>query len=221
MDKLGPLSAEVRLYGPGTPRAEDMPNRSVAPRLTQRMGRLLVGLKRYVTASFEAGVSVEMSTSLLEAHKITYLLQAAGVDLGYRFERGHYGPYSSALDRAISRMEGHYLLGFGDGTGGARADLRLLPAVADAESLLAHDEEFARAWALVARAIEGYEYPDGLELLTTVHYLVRETDLIEDAVHLAEQVAGWNARKRELFPAEDVVTAWERLRNVRLLAAVA
>ncbi|WP_207943732.1 hypothetical protein, partial [Actinomadura sp. KC345] len=57
---------------------------------------------------------------------MAYLLQVAGLDLGYHFERAHYGPFSADLNRDISAMEGHYLLGYGNGTGGARADLRLI-----------------------------------------------------------------------------------------------
>jgi hypothetical protein len=163
-------------------------------------------------------VAVDSNTSLLEAHKVTYLLQAGGLGLGYRFERGHFGPYSPDLDREISAMEGHYLVGFGDGTGGARADLRLLPAAEQAERRVAHDGEFISVWSRVAQAMFGYEYPDGMELLSTVHFLARHQGEPADATEVARQVAAWSPRKKRLFPAEDVHSAWQHLQQAKLFS---
>ncbi|NDU74145.1 Appr-1-p processing protein [Actinomadura sp. DSM 109109] len=217
IEKLGGLDAEVRLYAPGTPAPEDMPVSPQRPRLTKGRARLLAGLRRYAITAFEAGIAVDANTSLLETHKVAYLLQEAGLDLGYHFERAHYGPFSADLNRDISAMEGHYLLGYGDGTGGARANLRLLPAADEADALVADDDLFLRAWRKVEKAAFGYEYPDGMELLSTVHFLaVRQTGP-SDPDGIAELVAQWSARKRRLFNSDDVHFAWRRLREAALL----
>lgn len=218
-EKLGGLDVDVRLYGPGTPSPEDMPVRSRRPALTRTRARLLVALNRYSATALAAGVAVDTNTSLLEAHKVIYLLQAGGLELGYRFERGHLGPYSADLDREISAMEGHYLVGFGDGTGGARADLRLLPAAEQAEQRITGDHEFSSVWGQVAKAIWGYEYPDGMELLSTVHFLARQRGRTADATEVARLVAEWSARKKQLFPPEDVHSAWHHLRQASLLGS--
>lgn len=215
-EKLDRLDVEIRLYGPGTPSPEEMPVRSRRPELTRTRARLLAAINRYTQAAFAAGVAVDANTSLLEAHKVVYLVQAGGLDLGYRFERGHFGPYSADLDREISAMEGHYLIGFGDGTGGARADLRLLPAAEQAERHVANDDEFRMVWSRVAQAVFGYEYPDGMELLSTVHFIARQYDRL-DATEVARQVAAWNPRKQRLFPSEDVHTACHHLQQATLL----
>lgn len=204
------------MYGLGTPPPEDMPVRTSRPALTSTRARLLAALGRYVSAAVAAGVAVDANTSLLEAHKIAYLLQAGGLRLGYRFERGHLGPYSADLDREISAMEGHYLIGFGDGTGGARADLRLLPAAEEAEQRVAHDDDFQRAWRRVAQATFGYEYPDGMELLSTVHFLACHGGEPMDETAIADQVAAWSQRKKALFPPEDVHSAWRHLQQADL-----
>ncbi len=192
-------------------------DRSRRPELTRTRARLLAALGRYAATALAAGVAVDANTSLLEAHKLVYLLQAGGLELGYRYERGHLGPYSADLDREISAMEGHYLIGFGDGTGGARADLRLLPAADQAEKRVAGDDEFSSVWHRVAQAMFGYGYPDGLELLSTVHFLARQRDGIVDAVEVARQVSTWSARKKRLFPPEDVRSAWHHLQKAALL----
>lgn len=216
-EKLDGLDVQVRLYGLGTPPPEDMPVRSRRPGLNSTRARLLAALGRYTRTALAAGVAVDTNTSLLEAHKVIYFLQAAGVDLGYRFERGHYGPYSADLDREISGMEGHYLIGYGDGTGGARADLRLLPAGEQAERNVTDDRTFLAAWSRVAQAIFGYEYPEGLELLSTVHFIASQDDGLDPA-GMARRVAAWNPRKKRLFPSEDVQSAWRHLQEVTLLS---
>jgi hypothetical protein len=115
-------------------------------------------------------------------------------------------------------MEGHYLIGFGDGTGGARADLRLLPAGEQAERHVADDDEFLAVWSRVAQVMFGYEYPDGMELLSTVHFVAQQQDKL-DAAEVARQVAAWNPRKKRLFPPEDVHSAWHHLQKATLLSS--
>jgi O-acetyl-ADP-ribose deacetylase (regulator of RNase III) len=200
IEKLGGLDIEIRLYGPGTPAPEEMPVRTPRPELTKGRARLLAGLHRYSTLAYAAGVAVDTNTSLLEAHKVVYLLQAAGASMDYRFARGHYGPFSNDLNRDISVLEGHYLIGYGDGTGGARADLRMLPAAELAEDRLTGDPDFAAAWQRVESAVCGYEYPDGMELLSTVHLLAVEQETGGDPNVIARAVADWSDRKRRLFP---------------------
>ncbi|WP_160573864.1 type II toxin-antitoxin system antitoxin DNA ADP-ribosyl glycohydrolase DarG [Actinomadura physcomitrii] len=217
IEKLGGLGLEVRLYSPGTPSPEDMPVSPERPRLTTSRIRLLAGLRRYAETAYAAGVAVDSHTSLLETQKVVYLLQSAGLDLGYRFKRGHYGPFSSGLNRDIAALEGHYLIGYGDGTGGARADLRLLPAADAAEPPIADDPMFRRSWRKVSNAVLGYEYPDGMELLSTVHYLADHRTGRFDDEDIAGEVAQWSSRKRRLFSSDDVQCALERLREARLL----
>lgn len=216
-EKLAGLTAQVRLYTPGTPAPADMPNRTAAPEMTRKTARLLVALSRYIQTTLDIGVAVQSKTSLLEFHKIVYLLQGAGLDLGFRFEASHYGPFSAQLNRLVSGLEGHYVTGYGDGTGGARADLGLLPAAKSAETLTLEDTAFDRAWEEIARACVGYEYPEGMELLASVHFLATHTDKPVEPRQLAQGIADWSPRKRRLFRADDVTSAWGQLKQTALL----
>lgn len=216
-EKLGGLTTEVRLYTLGTPAPADMPNRTVAPEMTRKTARLLAALSRYIRTTVDIGVAVKPQTSLLEAHKIVYLLQGAGLNLGFRFEAGHYGPFSAELNRTISSLEGHYVTGFGDGTGGARADLGLLPSAGRVEASVADDAAFDKAWTELARASMGYEYPEGMELLASVHFLAVNAEKPAEREYLAQGIADWSPRKRRLFPPEDVASAWGQLRQTSLL----
>jgi hypothetical protein len=66
----------------------------------------------------------------------------------------------------------------------------------------------------VAQLIEGYEDPYGMELLSSVHWVMLHDPGARDDVDKA--VAGvrqWNDRKRRLLKPEHLKLAWERLRE--------
>ncbi len=201
-------------------RTRDPLSVATAPRLTPQLNGLIAGLARYVALAFESGVAHAPRLSLIEAHKVIYLLQKSRFELGHRFEPHLYGPFSADLNRTLGAIEGHYLVGYGDGTGGARADLEVVPeAVRAAETAMGSDAAFNRAWGRVCEAIIGYEYPDGMELLATVHYLATKPGASATATELAEQVATWSPRKRDLFNVSDVGAALARLSQAALVAA--
>lgn len=218
VEHLAGLDVEVRLYGLGTPAADDMPTRSARPELTLARARLLAALGRYIRAAWESGITDKPRASLIEVHKVAYLLQNVGIPLGLKFVPHHYGPFSAALNRGLSEMEGHYLSGYGDGTGGARADIRLLtPGVESAEEIVGGDSEFEHAWHHLGDAIFGYEYPDGMELLASVHYLASRPGATDDPTDVATGLAEWSERKRLMFSTDAVSIAWRRLHETALL----
>ncbi len=222
IEKLRGIDVDVRLYGPGTPAPEDMPTATAAPELNQNRARFLAAAARYIASAWDAGITEAPKASLLEFQKIAYLLQGAGLPLGLRFEAGHYGPFSNGLNQAIAAFEGHQLLGFGDGTGGARADIGLQPGAAEeAEAAVNGDGEFERAWAQLSHAFIGYEYPEGMELLASVHFLAtRGEGPTRGPDDVARDLAAWSTRKKRLFPAVDASAAWSRLNETRFFEAV-
>ncbi len=218
VDRLGPLDVDVRLYGLGTPAAQDMVTRTKPPELTLTLARLLTALNRYIRTAWESGITDKPQASMIEVQKIAYLLQIAGLDLGLRFEPYKYGPFSGDLNRTLSAMEGHFLVGYGDGTGGARADVSLLKGVAqDTEAVAGGDLEFEHVWERVRGAMLGYEYPDGMELLASVHYLASRPGQAGDPVTVVQMLAEWSDRKRSMFQADAVTAAWKRLKDSELL----
>lgn len=220
IDRLGALPVEVRLYGLGTPTAEDMLTRTERPELTLARARLLAALGRYIRTAWEAGVTDQPRASLIEVQKVAYLLQIAGLDLGLRFEPYKYGPFSGQLHQGLSLMEGHYILGYGDGTGGARADVRLMEGVANTvEAVAGGDLEFEQSWERLREVILGYEYPDGMELLASVHYLGTCPGAADDPAQVAVALAEWSERKRRIFQSDAVTAAWQRLRDTDLLTS--
>lgn len=211
---------EVRVWQPaGSPAPETMPVATAAPDMTQERASFLAALSRYIRSSTGKGLAVEERISLLEAHKVVYLLQRLGLPLGLQFEKGIYGPYAPSLDRAVSAMEGHFVVGFGDGTSGSQALLELnKDAVVEAEASLAHSTQFQRSASSLLGLVDGFEDAFGMELLSTV--LFASESLVEppaDPVKVTQCIQTWNPRKRRMFTSDHVETAWTRLLSVGLV----
>lgn len=196
---------DVRLYEPGSrPDPRTMPDRRSRPPMTPPRAVLIELLARYGELGF--------SRTLLEIQKLAYFLQEAGEPLRLDFERGRYGPYARALDKALQRLEGHYVVGLGDDAKPG-AEIDLLPgAVEAAAQSLASQPDARGRFDRVARLIEGFESPYGLELLASVHWVAsKEEPGAGDPQAASAAIRSWTSRKATLFGPDHVSVAWERL----------
>jgi len=201
----------VFLYEPaGAPKSALMPNRTSRPTLTLGQAALVGLMDRYLKGLLDPFVS------LLEIHKLMYFLKAAGESLPrLKFEKGLYGPYSPDLRHGLIRMEKHLTRGFGEGTDKPTTPIELLPgAVEAAEAFLAKLPETKGRMEKVAALIEGYEDPYGMELLSSVHWVMQhEAGTSEDMEKAVAGVRNWNDRKRRLLKPEHLKLAWQRLHD--------
>ena len=153
--------------------------------------------------------------SLLEIHKLMYFLQEAGQPLRLNFEAKRFGPYATNLRQVLIRMEKHYTQGYGDGKDSPTQPIEVLPgAVEEAGRFLAGDETIRARMGRVATLIEGFEDAYGLELLSSVHWVMQkhpEARVNSDAAVAA--IHKWNVRKRHTLRKEHILAAWERLRE--------
>ena len=202
---------DVLLYPPtGSPSAASMPTNEPRPAMTAGRAALIALLDSYSTQA-------EASASLIESQKLMYFLQEAGEPLRLNYEKHLYGPYADNLRHVLKVVEGHYLQGFGDGsTPVMEAEcLDVLPgATADARAVLGAHPETERRIDRVLELADGYETPYGLELLASVHWVVRqEPDTSTDVDQLVEKVRSWTPRKGRMFTEKHIRSAWESLRN--------
>ncbi len=194
---------EVRviLFAPGaTPVAEAMPSRTKRPRLTVARASLLGLMHQYAETGYDSPLS------LLEVHKLAYFQQLAGEGLKLSFEKGHYGPYADNLRHVMNALEGHYISGVGDAPNKPDTPIRLLPDAPAAVDQYLNDHPATRdRFERVAKLIEGFETPYGMELLSTVHWVAAELqgvsdnpDEVFDSVVTA--VHAWGKRKKDMHP---------------------
>lgn len=199
---LGDLPIDIAVFEPGgAPDPGIMVDRRARPRMTPGRAAFVGLLARYLMPGDSA--------SPLEVQKLLYFLQEAGQPLRLTFAKQRYGPYADQVRHSVIAMEGHFVAGFGDGTGSR--DIRLLPEAVDEASrfLEDHPETLAR-FDRVADLISGFETPYGLELLSTTHWVAKQEGAAtpERAVEL---VRAWSARKGDLFKPEHITAAWKQL----------
>lgn len=181
------------------------------PTMTAGRAALLVLMRRYL-----AGV-MDPFVSLLEIHKLMYWMQEAGEPLRLRFAKGPYGPYAENLRHVLLEIDGHFISGYGDAEDEPEKQIELnMRAAKRAEECLRGQPETQSRLNRVAALIDGFETPFGMELLATVHWVVRResANSVDEA---AAKVYSWNPRKK-MFREDDIRLAWDSLGNGGWLA---
>lgn len=208
---LDPLpGVRVLVFAPGAaPDAAAMPNRTERPSMTVGRAALITLMDRYLKGLLDPFVS------LLEIHKLMYFLQAAGQPLKLKYEAKEYGPYATNLRQVLIHLESHYTQGYGEGTDAPTKPIELLPgAVEQAEAFLRDDVAIRERMDRVAELIEGYEDPVGMELLSSVHWVMSHDPAARRSPEAAARaVHQWNRRKRRTLKTEHLVGAWRHLLN--------
>ena len=207
-DILHDLDVPVVVFEPdGAPDADVMARTSDVPSMTTGRATLVVLLRKYLDGLLDP------FATLLELHKLMYFMQAGGGDLSLKYRKHFYGPYADNLRHVLNAIEGHMIQGYADGGDDPAKEIELLPgAFEDASAHIATDRETSARLERVKDLVSGFESPFGLELLATVHWVVREegASTLDDAMRA---VRGWNARKRRLFSDRQIAMAFERLKG--------
>ncbi len=200
------------VFEPGGSPADARANRSSdVPKMTAGRAALLGLMDRYLAALMDPSIS------LLEVHKLMYFLQAAGEPLRLRYVKGPFGPYAENLRHVLREIEGHLISGYADGGDAPTKQLAPVPgAVRDSESYLEAHPDTHERFDRVARLVEGFETPFGLELLTTVHWVATQ-EKAHDREDMLRAVYSWAPRKKQFTQAQ-IDLAAERLRSEGWLA---
>ena len=186
--------------------ASAMTRRREAPKMTPGRAALVGLMDRYLRGLLDPFVT------LLEAHKLMYFMQIAGEPLKLRYVRAPYGPYARNLRHVLNEIEGYLISGYADGGDVPDRPLELVPgAIEDAEAFLERRHETRGRLDRVARLVEGFESTFGLELLSSVHWVMEhETAGPTDAV--VARVYAWNERKKRFSPRQ-IALAADRLKD--------
>lgn len=203
-------NVRVILFPPaGSPDARRMKTGTKRPKMTDATAATIGILARYCEFDYRL--------SLLEVHKLVYFLKVAGEPMQRTvFEKGPYGPYADSLRHVLSRIEGHFVQGWGDGSkNNPDTVIGLLPGAEKAASEhLAQKADTHARFDRVSTLIEGFETPLGLELLSTVHWVAWEDGGTRKFETVLGRIHDWNERKRSLFPEQLVHLAFTRLHEL-------
>lgn len=179
-------------------------NSSDAPKMTAGRAALVALMHRYLSGLLDPFIS------LLEVHKLMYFLQAADEPLKLRYAKALYGPFAENLSHVLRAVEGHLVAGYADGGDAPDKQLELVPgALDDASTFLKENTETVSRMNKVFDLVDGFETPFGLELLSTVHWVVthEQATTLNDVVN---KTYAWNDRKRQ-FTRRQIALATEVL----------
>jgi O-acetyl-ADP-ribose deacetylase (regulator of RNase III) len=198
----GLQDVKILLYEPkGSPVIEKMVREKETPNMTEGRAALLGLIRRYLAAVMDPYVT------LLEIHKLMYFMQEAGEPLNLKYKKAIYGPYAENLRHVLSKIEGHFISGYGDGEDRPDKQIEIRPgASTQAERYLKDYPNALNRFERVVDIIEGFETPFGMELLATVHWLAAHENVktIDDAI---TKTYAWNERKR-MFQEKHIHIAW-------------
>ncbi|MFP4532399.1 MAG: macro domain-containing protein [Desulfobacterales bacterium] len=196
----------------GAPEAKEMVKQPKAPNMTEGRAALLCLMQRYLAALMDPSVT------LLEIHKLMYFMQEAGQPLKLNYSKGIYGPYATNLRHVMTHIEGHFIDGYGDAADKPDKEIEPRPqAMEAAEDFLKTNQDSHSRLNRVSQLIEGFETPFGMELLSTVHWVVTK----EGAVNYdqaAKKTYEWGDRKK-MFKEKHLRVAYDILNSKQWLSS--
>ena len=189
-EKLKNINCTVILFEPLEQKIEKSITKEI-PKMTAGRAALIGLMDRYLKGLMDPFIS------LIEVHKLMYFMQESGEELRLKYKKAQFGPYADNLRHVLNTIEGHFISGYEDGGDAPTKQLKLIPkAVEDAKNYLTNKKNTNENFVKVAKLVDGFETPFGLELLSTVHWIVKN----ENASNLEEVVSkiySWNERKKQ------------------------
>lgn len=189
-EKLKNINCTIILFEPLEQKIEKSITKEI-PKMTAGRAALIGLMDRYLKGLMDPFIS------LIEVHKLMYFMQESGEELRLKYKKAQFGPYADNLRHVLNTIEGHFISGYEDGGDAPTKQLKLIPkAVEDAKNYLINKKNTNENFVKVAKLVDGFETPFGLELLSTVHWIVKN----ENASNLEEVVSkiySWNERKKQ------------------------
>lgn len=180
-----------------------MPVATKRPRMTAARALFIKLIEQYNRNAYRL--------TLLEIQKLAYFLQESGQNLRLNYVKLTYGPYAHNLNKVLEILEGHFIRGYGDNQK-PDVEIELLEgAIHSADEFLVDHPEIGNRLRKVATLVEGFETPYGVELLSSVHWVAVHDGDAKNADEAIQRINQWNERKGQLFQAQHVRIAWQRL----------
>jgi len=180
----------------GTPATANAVKNREVPKMTPGRAALVELMHRYLAGLLDPFVT------LIEVHKLMYFMQEAGEPLKLNYRQAAYGPYAENLRHVLNAIEGHMVSGYADGGDDPDKQMQLVPgAVDDATAFLDAHAETKHRFDRVTALVEGFESPFGLELLATVHWVMKH-DRVNSVPDVVDRVHAWNKRKLQFSPRQ-------------------
>jgi len=179
----------------------------------------LTAARAMVLSAFEKYLILGYELTLLEAQKLAYFIQRFGENLKLEYDKNQFGPYAFKLSHLLNHLDGFYLEGMKHKDAKPFDPINIMPnKLGEVHDFIDKNckPEQKEILMKVSELIEGFESPLGMELLSTVDFIINETKS-HDPVRILGEIknwspeAKWNERKTNLLKQDYVELAYERL----------
>ncbi len=161
------------------------------PKMTAGRAALVELIDKYLKGLMDPFIS------LLEVHKLMYFMQEAGEPLRLKYQKAPFGPYAENLRHVLNAIEGHLISGYEDGGDAPDKQLQLVPGAVEYAMVFLSDKKTTQEnFTKVAQLVDGFETPFGLELLSTVHWVVKNENA-KSVDEVIDKIYNWNDRKKQ------------------------
>jgi O-acetyl-ADP-ribose deacetylase (regulator of RNase III) len=211
------VDVDIFVYEP-TDKYQNVTKKSGVKKLTPARALIAELVRRYWVLGMEC--------SLLEIQKLAWFLQrvieSEGLknELKLSFKANNYGPYANNLAHLLNALDGSYL----------KSDKRI-PDSSPFDVIWFNDskkeyvqaflcseaQEYSSALEKIDKLIDGFESPYGMELLSTVDWLLVNEECEPTVESIQQGMKAWSAgkkwgeRKNKLFKPNHIEFALNRL----------
>jgi len=190
---LSKIDCEVFIYEP---------NATVKEVLKKERVKLTPARAMLLSVLYELVYNGEF-VSEFAAEKVAYFLQRFGAKETFKleFQPNFYGPYSGKVKHVLYYLNGSYIVGYSSKD---KRPFEELGIVRDAEKEVndfLNKPENAEHKAVVEKTkkfLSGFYSPFGLELLSTIDFIITEKN-IDTQEDIMRELENWSNRKRTLF----------------------
>ncbi|MEK7433402.1 MAG: hypothetical protein AABZ74_09745 [Cyanobacteriota bacterium] len=153
--------------------------------------------------------------TLLDAQKLAYFLQRFGEPLKLEYSKNYYGPFAPDFNNLLITLEHNFITGFKSGDAKPFDNLFLKnERIEEVDKYIIENCSIEKKQRLkiLSDFIEGFEYPLGMEILSTVDFILNENPEIHNNLEkLVSTIQTWSKRKKELMKPEYISIAYNRL----------
>lgn len=205
-NKLRSVNCDIYLYEPG----HDSVLRYRSVKLTTAKALLVYMLDRLR----QKGENL----STFSAVKLVYFMQKSGAESLFKMQFVPYtfGPYCDQVKKMLHSLDGAYITGYEDIQKKPFEPFGLIDeSFSTVKNMVESDILLMDVICRTERYLDGYWDEYGLELLSTVDYIISSSDLGMmpiDVIH--QKIVTWNKRKEEMFGGVDLNPVIEHLLNI-------
>ena len=190
---LSQIEAEIFIYEP---------NATIKEVLKKERVKLTPARAMLLSVLFDLAKNGEF-VSEFASEKIAYFLQQFGANEAFKldFKKSFYGPYSGKVKHVLYYLNGSYIMGYSSKDKKPFEELGIvMESEKEVDEFLSKPEnsEYKTIAKKTKTFLSGFYSAFGLELLSTIDFIMKEKNIIEEN-EIINYLEKWSNRKKTMF----------------------